>query len=67
LRLDQQIGPSPKASRMRLITVLAVTEAFEQNPSVGGYTAVTKSGAPSTVTPRENSLAFTILTSSLLE
>jgi len=44
-----------------------VTEAFEQNPSVGGYTAFTKSGAPSTVAPRENSLAFTILASSLFE
>jgi hypothetical protein len=65
--VDQQIGPCPiKASRM-LITVLAVTEAFEQNPSVGGVAACTRSGVPSTATTRGNSLVFISLTASFLE
>jgi hypothetical protein len=65
--VDQQIGPCPiKASRI-LITVLAVTEAFEQNPAVGGFMACARSGVPSTVTTSENSVVFIILTASFLE
>jgi hypothetical protein len=65
--VDQQIGPCPIKARRKLITVLAVTEAFEQNPSVGGFPACAKSGVPSTATTRENSVVFMIFTSSLFE
>jgi hypothetical protein len=59
----QQIGPCPANASRKLITILAVTEAFEQNPSVGGFTACAKSGVPSTATMRENSVVFIILAS----
>jgi hypothetical protein len=66
--LDQQIGPCPvKTHRMKLITALAVTEAFEQKPAVGGFPACAKRGVPSTATTKENSMVFIILTASFLE
>ena len=67
LIVDQQIGPCPIKASRKLITVLAVTEAFAQNRSVGGFPACAKSGVPSTATTRENSMVFMILTSSLFE
>jgi len=44
--MDQQIGPCPSSASGKLITVMALPEAREQNPSVGGGYGVRQDASP---------------------
>jgi hypothetical protein len=60
--VDQQIVPCPIKESRKLITVMALPEACEQNPSVGGVRACARIEVPSTATASKSSLFFIVLT-----